>query len=833
MLSATVIIFLAAVFATMTPGCGDNDLQFPDPPAVTFAGPETEIVPDSASPNKFPSRGRAVSMHTDGSMVIVYDGNYEHVYGQRYDAQGNEVGTEFEVTVDHPNYRGRGTNSAVSHLAGGGFVVSWLGNLSGAENDDEWMPLARIFDNTGKPSGSEINFSTTPLLAVASSAAYPNNAVDVAASASGFVVVWQGATHYSLPDQVYGQRFTNLGQTAGTTFQVNTWTSGYHADPSIAAAADGRFVVSWTNGPFYDGGGYSYTPSRDRASSAILAQQYDEEGNADGPEFLVNQFPDYAQTHSDVAISSDTGNFVVVWRSNYGDDGYEPGYGYTLSDSVTMRRFDASGVAEDEVHLNSYTSGAQVEPAVAMADDGSFVVVWRSVSSYHSPDNRDDAEGGLFSRCFTANGEGGGTEIHINSYTTGRQANASVTTDGDGSFLVSWTNQDAFYSPPVGMRRLFTHTQCDTTPPGPSPIELTKTDSGALWSAGGLLTYTLSVTNNSGATIDATLTDRVPNKTTWSQTDSDAGWDCTGGGAARETCTYAISGLGDGQSVDVSFAVTVDEDTPSLWWLYNTATATINGTTMSSRGFEATPLDLCNVQSLDPSLCSAACYILPDFCDDDASAGLTSPFILSLIRDNVGYPELEIRDEVLAETRGGQRAIDLYYEQSANAAAAAEADTNVATTALAAGGEWEPIFLALADGSADTMTISQAAVDATLAFTTALRSAAGPELAAVLDRELPRLDIEGWVGMSASEIVDEVANLTCEGFETALFCGEITGDCLITATDALAVLRIAVGTLASVAEADVDGNGSVTATDALQTLSIAVGILPQTDSCND
>jgi len=73
----------------------------------------------------------------------------------------------------------------------------------------------------------------------------------------------------------------------------------------------------------------------------------------------------------------------------------------------------------------------------------------------------------------------------------------------------------------------------------------------------------------------------------------------------------------------------------------------------------------------------------------------------------------------------------------------------------------------------------------------------------------------------------------CEGYENVLFCGELTGDCLVTASDALAALRMVVGLDAGVAEADMDNSGVVTAVDALGILRVAVALDPQTSVCDD
>ena len=72
----------------------------------------------------------------------------------------------------------------------------------------------------------------------------------------------------------------------------------------------------------------------------------------------------------------------------------------------------------------------------------------------------------------------------------------------------------------------------------------------------------------------------------------------------------------------------------------------------------------------------------------------------------------------------------------------------------------------------------------------------------------------------------------CPGHENDLYCGELTGDCLITASDALAGVRMGVGVDAGIAEADMDNGGTVTAVDALRILRIAVGTDLETDACN-
>jgi len=64
-------------------------------------------------------------------------------------------------------------------------------------------------------------------------------------------------------------------------------------------------------------------------------------------------------------------------------------------------------------------------------------------------------------------------------------------------------------------------------------------------------------------------------------------------------------------------------------------------------------------------------------------------------------------------------------------------------------------------------------------------------------------------------------------------CGELTGDCTIGTTDALAALQMAVDLRDVDFAADVDNNETVSTKDALGILRIAVGLEMQTNRCNN
>ncbi len=148
--------------------------------------------------------------------------------------------------------------------------------------------------------------------------------------------------------------------------------------------------------------------------------------NTAGTQFQVNTTTDKHQRDAAVAMSV-TGDFVVVWESeNQDGDGY----------GIYAQRYDASGFPVDsEFKVNATTHRHQTDPAVAMADDGNFVVTW--VSEEQDGDNK-----GIFVQRYDANGQRAGSEIQVNTYTTKAQQAPDVAMDATGRFVIVWESDD-------------------------------------------------------------------------------------------------------------------------------------------------------------------------------------------------------------------------------------------------------------------------------------------------------------------------------------------------------------------------------------------------------
>ena len=86
-------------------------------------------------------------------------------------------------------------------------------------------------------------------------------------------------------------------------------------------------------------------------------------------EFQVNTYTNNDQKHPGVAMNS-AGNTVVVWKSN-SQDGRGGG--------ILGQYYNSSGVPiGSQFQINTYTNDDQQIPAVAMDDNGRFIVVWES-----------------------------------------------------------------------------------------------------------------------------------------------------------------------------------------------------------------------------------------------------------------------------------------------------------------------------------------------------------------------------------------------------------------------------------------------------------------------
>ncbi|WP_109830041.1 putative Ig domain-containing protein [Reichenbachiella versicolor] len=203
----------------------------------------------------------------------------------------------------------------------------------------------------------------------------------------------------------------------GSEFKVNTTPASSSIVPtSIGMDADGDFVVAW--------GVYG----------SIYAQRYNSTGEAQGDEFVVDNVTGFSTTKQPEVAMNASGDFVITWDIK--GAGAIDGSGY----GVYARRYNSAGEAQGEKFLvNAYTTGDQKTPAIAMDDDGDFVIAWSGKG--------EDAGGGidLIAQRFDASGNKVGSEFFVNSNIGYSQycKNPSIAMDGEGDFVIAWEDSYA------------------------------------------------------------------------------------------------------------------------------------------------------------------------------------------------------------------------------------------------------------------------------------------------------------------------------------------------------------------------------------------------------
>jgi cysteine-rich repeat protein len=344
-----------------------------------------------------------------GGFVVIWEGGNSQdgdefgVFGRRYDAAGDAAGAEFQINT---YTLGRQAWPAIDMAGDGGFVVVWSSSFPGSfkgQDGDGYGIFGKRFRADGSPTGAEFQANTY-------TAGNQKNAAVAVAAAGSFVVVWDSENQDGDGYGVFGQRYNDFGQAAGSEFPINTYTLGSQYRPAVAVDAIGNFIVAWTSN------------EQDGSSGGVFARRFDSLGNPLAAEFQVNSYTTDSQAYASVAARPH-GDFVIVWRSS-GQDGSGTG--------IFARRFAQDGTpGGPEFQVNTYTTGHQNVPAVAVSDAGDFLVAWES-------EGQDGSDRGVFAQWYDREGKPVGTEFWLNSHTDDTQEGATVALGPGANAAVAW-----------------------------------------------------------------------------------------------------------------------------------------------------------------------------------------------------------------------------------------------------------------------------------------------------------------------------------------------------------------------------------------------------------
>ncbi len=161
---------------------------------------------------------------------------------------------------------------------------------------------------------------------------------------------------------------------------------------------------------------------QDGSGEGVYAQRFDKNNNKIGSEFKVNSLTEYDQNKPAVAMNNN-GDFVVTWASTQPNN--------ELQD-IYCQIYNSNGTPKGSQFLvNTTTFKSQNCPDIAMDQNGNFVIVW------HSWDE-DGGDRGVYAQRFKNDGTKIGTQFLVNTFTKFSQCEPSIAMTPDGKFVIAW-----------------------------------------------------------------------------------------------------------------------------------------------------------------------------------------------------------------------------------------------------------------------------------------------------------------------------------------------------------------------------------------------------------
>ncbi|HKY89769.1 MAG TPA: hypothetical protein VJM11_01965 [Nevskiaceae bacterium] len=310
----------------------------------------------------------------------------------------------------------------------GAFVAVWQYRTpSGGPLSENREIHARRFGPRGVPVGEEF--------VVNSVETGQQEQPRVAMNADGdFAVVWRDRSDSYTPDYgVFARRYRADGSPRGRHFRVHERVNGSQQDGRIAIDGDGAVVVTWRK----------FFSTDQQRNNDVYARCFAPNGEPLATEFVVGDVTTGGQ-HSPAIAMNDGGRFVIAW-ADWQNQAYD----------ILAQRYDSDCETIGEpivvAHAGSGSTFYKHDPAVAIDEDGDFVVGWAS-------HDQDGDRYGVYARRYRGDGVPRGEEFRVNTVTTGDQRNTEVACDATGNFVVSWTarGEDGNYQdgkPSVWARR--------------------------------------------------------------------------------------------------------------------------------------------------------------------------------------------------------------------------------------------------------------------------------------------------------------------------------------------------------------------------------------------
>jgi|GEM_PF-115329 len=259
----------------------------------------------------------AVAVLNNSNVVVVWSSfnragpnSLQDVYAKILSPTGVTVSNQFLVN-QFTNYNQR--TPAVAALKGGGFVVAWVSeqqrivapvlgtNSTYTTASTTVVPsvdiYTRLYQSSGAPAGNE-SLANTGFNPCA-------NPSVAAASDGGFMVAWSGRDMAVITNgwDVYARPFSSTG-IGGTMVRLNTYLAANQYGPHVSAIGL-DYLAIWTS------------LRQDGSREGVYGQLVHNDGSFVGGEFRVNTTT-ISQQIQPVVASDGIGQFIVAWASYTG-----------------------------------------------------------------------------------------------------------------------------------------------------------------------------------------------------------------------------------------------------------------------------------------------------------------------------------------------------------------------------------------------------------------------------------------------------------------------------------------------------------------------------------
>ncbi|MBN2366949.1 MAG: Ig-like domain-containing protein [Calditrichaeota bacterium] len=339
-----------------------------------------------------------ISLNDDNSLVLCWTDTRNvdrDIYSQRYDSNGNKVGSNFRVNdmAGGPEQ----VNSDISTDSDGNFLVIWQDGRNGNEDIyGQWYASnGSLLDMNFIINDDQNEFRQE----------YPAIAMNAGAN---HVVTWVDYRNVDGPD-IFAQHYISYNVPFGNNFRVNDVSgSASVRGPSVDIDSIGNYVITWEDG----------------RNSDIYAQRYFLGGSPIGPNFKVSDDTGTAHQYAPEISTGDNNNFAITWRDRrngdydvyaqlYGSNGIPVGINFRVNDDQTGE--------------------SQGSPDICMDALGNFVITW---SDYRN----GDAD--IYAQRYASDGTIIGSNFRVNDDTgITDQMSVCVSSDDQGNFIISWTDE--------------------------------------------------------------------------------------------------------------------------------------------------------------------------------------------------------------------------------------------------------------------------------------------------------------------------------------------------------------------------------------------------------